>query len=412
MIEMEQKKETIEAPQKPAKRKFKFASLLLPLVFASGLFFTGYGLGSGRITFGNQGNISISRLPSEIDFTSVEELYKTLQENYDGEVDINKLIDGMKSGLAQSTGDPYTEYFNVEASEEFNEQLSGTFSGIGAELGKDGEKLIVISPIADFPAAKAGVMTKDVIITVNDESTVGLTVSQAVDKIRGETGTTVKLGIVRNESEVLNLDITRAQINIPSVKWEVKDGVGIIKVARFWDDTASLTEQAADEFSKAGINKVVLDMRGNPGGALNSAVELSSMWLDKGSIVLREKQGDKVINTLYASGNQKFKNYQTVVLIDEGSASASEITAGALRDNNKATLIGVKSYGKGSVQQVIPLNSGGTLKVTVARWYTPNDKNIDKEGISPDQEVKRTVDDIKNNIDPQLDAAIVKLKGS
>jgi carboxyl-terminal processing protease len=220
----------------------------------------------------------------------------------------------------------------------------------------------------------------------------------------------VKLGIVRGETEALSFEITRAQINIPSVKSEIKGDVGIITVSRFWDDTASLAEKAADDFNQKGIKKIVLDLRNDPGGSLNAAVALSSLWLDKGQTVLMEKQGSKVIQTLKASGNQKFKDAKTVVLINEGSASASEITAGALKDNGKATLIGVKSYGKGSVQQVIPLKSGGTLKVTIARWYTPSDKNIDKEGIKPDQEVKRSLDDIKAKLDPQLDAAFSALK--
>ncbi len=394
----------------PENKRPKFINLLIILVLGSGLFFTGYGLGSGRISLDSKQKISITNAPRELEFTSVDELYAVLKDNYDGQLDIEKLMDGIKGGLAQATGDPYTEYFNAKGTEDFNQQLSGSFSGIGAELGKDGERLVVISPIADFPAAKAGLLPKDVIISVNDESTAGWTVSQAVEKIRGETGTKVKLGIVRNDSEALTFEITRSQINIPSVKWTTKDGVGIITVSRFWDDTAELAEKAADEFAASGVKKVVLDLRGDPGGALNAAVDLSSLWLNEGATVLLEKQGGKVSQTFTAKGNNKLKGIPTVVLIDEGSASASEITAGALHDNNVAILMGVKSYGKGSVQQIVPLKSGGSLKVTIARWFTPADKNIDKEGITPEIEVKRTIDDIKAGRDPQLDAAIAKLK--
>lgn len=399
-----------DAFAKRANNKTKYGKLVLTLILASGLFFAGWGIGSGRISLDGTKKVAVSTTPKELDFSSVDELYSELKKNYDGELDTNKLIDGIKIGLAQATGDPYTEYFNEEGSKEFNQELSGTFSGIGAELGKDGEKLVVISPIADSPASKAGLLPKDVIARIDDQSAAGLSVSQAVDKIRGKEGTKVKLGIVREETEALSFEITRAQINIPSVKSEIKGDVGIITVSRFWDDTASLAEKAADDFSQKGIKKIVLDLRNDPGGSLNAAVALSSLWLDKGQTVLMEKQGSKVIQTLKASGNQKFKDAKTVVLINEGSASASEITAGALKDNGKATLIGVKSYGKGSVQQVIPLKSGGTLKVTIARWYTPSDKNIDKEGIKPDQEVKRSLDDIKAKLDPQLDAAFSALK--
>ena len=399
-----------DAFAKRANNKTNYGKLALTLILASGLFFAGWGIGSGRISLDGTKKVAVSTTPKELDFSSVDELYSELKENYDGELDTNKLIDGIKIGLAQATGDPYTEYFNEEGSKEFNQELSGTFSGIGAELGKDGEKLVVISPIADSPASKAGLLPKDVIASIDDQSAAGLSVSQAVDKIRGKEGTKVKLGIVRGETEALSFEITRAQINIPSVKSEIKGDVGIITVSRFWDDTASLAEKAADDFNQKGIKKIVLDLRNDPGGSLNAAVALSSLWLDKGQTVLMEKQGSKVIQTLKASGNQKFKDAKTVVLINEGSASASEITAGALKDNGKATLIGVKSYGKGSVQQVIPLKSGGTLKVTIARWYTPSDKNIDKEGIKPDQEVKRSLDDIKAKLDPQLDAAFSALK--
>lgn len=396
--------------KKTSNKVSKLGRLLLTFVIASGLFFGGWGIGSGRITLDGQKKLTVNRSPNELDFTSVDELYSELKSKYDGELDMTKLTDGLKVGLAQASGDPYTEYFNEEGSKEFNQELSGTFSGIGAELGKDGDRLVVISPITDSPAYKAGLQPKDVIVTIDDQSAVGLSVSQAVDKIRGKEGTNVKIGIIRNETESLTFDIIRTQINIPSVKWIIKGDVGVLTVSRFWDDTASLAEKAANEFNQKGIKKVILDLRGDPGGSLNAAVALSSLWLDKGQTVLMEKQGGKTINTLKASGNQKFKDTSTVVLINEGSASASEITAGALKDNNKATLLGVKSYGKGSVQQVIPLKSGGTLKVTVARWYTPADKNIDKEGIIPDQEVKRTLDDIKAGRDPQLDAAISKLQ--
>jgi len=381
------------------------------LLIASSLFFTGWGIGNGKISFNSlKPSISNRSVTRELDYSSIDELYAEILQNYDGAIDVQKLIDGLKEGLAKATGDPYTEYFNDAASQEFDEALSGSFGGIGAELGKEEKNLVIIAPIAGTPADKAGLRAKDVIAAIDDEPTPDISVSAAVGKIRGEPGTTVKLTIIRGGTQRLDVTLTREQINIPSVKWEVKDGIGIISVARFWDDTGKLARQAAAEFKAASVKGVVLDLRDNPGGALSAAVDLSSLWLDKGQVVLREKRSEEVISTQTASGDPLFKGMKTVVLINEGSASASEIVAGALKDHQAAQVIGVKSYGKGSVQQVIELGSGGTVKITIARWYTPNDKNIDKEGIEPDKVVENTAEDIIADRDPQLDTAKAALK--
>jgi carboxyl-terminal processing protease len=346
---------------------------------------------------------------SNLDFTSVKEIDALLRENYDGTIDDEKVLDGIKSGVAKASGDPYTEYFNDADSKSFQEELSGSFEGIGAELGKEEANIVIISPIAGSPAEKAGLKPRDILVQVDGESASDITISEAVKRIRGKAGTDVKLTLARDGQKV-EVTITRAQITIPSVKWEVKDGVGILTVSRFGDDTPALAQQAADEFKNAGVKGIVLDLRNDPGGLLESAVQLSSLWLDNGKTILLEKTGGKVVKTYRASGTPVLKGIKTVVLINDGSASASEITAGALRDNNVATLLGTKSYGKGSVQQILELSGGGTLKVTIARWYTPNDKNIDKEGIKPDQEVKMSADDAKNKIDPQMNAALEAVK--
>jgi carboxyl-terminal processing protease len=236
-----------------------------------------------------------------------------------------------------------------------------------------------------------------------------MSIAEAVKLIRGKAGTDVKLTLARDGNKV-ELTITRGKISIPSVKWEIKDGICTITLSRFGDDTSSLMQKAATECRSANVRGVILDMRGNPGGLLDAAVKVSSLWLDNGKVVLLEKRGGKVEKTFKASGTPTLKGIKTAVLLNGGSASASEITAGALHDNEVATLIGETSYGKGSVQQIIDLSAGGTLKVTIARWFTPNDKNIDKEGIKPDQEVKISDQDIKNGVDPQLDAAKAYLK--
>lgn len=378
------------------------------VIFAVMVFASGWAFGSGKISLDGVRRGTVANT-SNLDFTGVKEVDALLRQNFDGTIDDQKVQDGMKSGVAKASGDPYTEFFNEADSKTFAEELNGSFEGIGAELGKEESNIVIISPIAGSPAEKAGLQPRDILVQIDGESASDITISEAVKRIRGKAGTTVALTLARDGQKV-EVTITRAQISVPSVKWEIIDGIGRLTISRFSDDTAGLTQQAADEFKAAGVKGIVLDLRNNPGGLLESAVKVSSLWLDNGKTVLLEKQGGKVIKTYKASGTPTLKGIKTVVLINDGSASASEITAGALRDNSAATLMGVTSYGKGSVQQILELTTGGTLKVTIARWFTPNDKNIDKEGIAPDKEVKITAEDIKNKLDPQLDAALTSLK--
>lgn len=377
------------------------------VVVALLLFASGWAFGRGNIGLSGLSSSTIRQKVS--DFSDVNEVVQALKDNYDGTIDDTKLMDSIKSGVAKSAGDPYTEFFNEEDSKAFSDELSGSFEGIGAELGKDGSNIVIITPIAGSPAEKAGIKSKDIIVKIDDTQATDMSIAEAVKLIRGKAGTDVKLTLARDGNKV-ELTITRGKITIPSVKWEIKDNICIITLSRFGEDTSKLTLQAANECKAANVKGIILDMRGNPGGLLDSAVKVSSLWLENGKTVLLEKRGGKVEKTYTASGTPVLKGIKTVVLINGGSASASEITAGALRDNNVATLMGEKSYGKGSVQQILQLNGGGTLKVTIARWFTPNDKNIDKEGIAPDTEVKLTDDDVKAGRDPQLDAAKNYLK--
>ncbi len=370
----------------------------------------GFGIGSGRIVLNSNQLFrkSVQKdLPSNLDYASVENLYDTLKRDFDGQLDTNKLLDGMKAGLASAAGDPYTEYMNKDAAKDFNNQLSGTFTGIGAELSKDDQgNIIVISPIAGFPAEKAGLKPKDIIAEVDGNPTSGLTIDDAVGKIRGDAGTHVKIKVIRDKSKSLDFDIVRETISLPSVTSKMLDGkIGYIKISRFGEDTVSLTTKAAQDLKAQGAKGMVLDMRGDPGGLLDAAVGVSSLWLDPGKTILQEKRDGLVVRTYRAQGDPILKGMPTVVLINEGSASASEITAGALKDNNVAKLLGVKSFGKGSVQQIEQLGDGSVLKVTIAKWYTPAGVNINKEGIKPDTEVKLSDDDAKAQRDPQLDAA-------
>lgn len=375
-------------------------------------FWLGLNVGTGNISLTNSVS-SNKELPANLSYTEVERMYDLLRAKYDGKLSEEALIDGLKSGLVEASGDPYSEYLDPKAAKEFNEQLSGSFSGIGAQLGKDDDgNVTVIAPIAGYPAEKAGLRAKDVIVTINGATTQGMSVDKAVSLIRGKAGTTVELAVVRGEREQKEFTITRENIQIPSVEYEILPGnIGYIQITQFWEDTPGLVQEAAREFKQANVKGVILDMRDNPGGSLPAAVDVASVWLPEGKTVLKEKRDGKVVQTYVSTGQDALVGVPTVVLVNEGSASASEIVAGALKDNKVATLLGIKTYGKGSVQQVIGLQNGGELKVTVARWFRPNGENIDKKGIKPDTEIKMTEADYEADKDPQKDAAIKQLLG-
>ncbi len=391
-------------------KKPKLFRYVAIVAVAALIFMTGWMVGGGRLHIRSYDPVRANKgLPDNLDLSSVETVYKSLRQNFDGELSEEVLLDGIKSGLARATNDPYTEYFNPSAAEEFTNEIEGVFEGIGAQLGKDADNnVIIISPLEGYPAERAGLRPKDIIAQINGESAYDLTISEAVDKIRGEKGTSVKLTIIRS-GEAQEVEVTREEINVPSVKSEIKNEIGILKISRFSDDTVRLAQAAAVSYKSAKVKGIVLDLRGNPGGYLEGSVDVAELWLERKATILTERRDNVVINTITANGNPLLKGIPTVVLIDEGSASASEILAGALKDNEVATLLGQKSFGKGSVQQPINLRDGGLLKVTIARWFTPNGKNIDKEGIEPDEVVELTSDDIATDRDPQLDTAISHL---
>jgi carboxyl-terminal processing protease len=396
---------------KKPNTQFKNMPKSLPLVLALIVFFLlGVQVGKGNLYVRGLSPHRTVSSAGPINYASVDQLYYMLSNDYDGKLDKNKLLDGIKSGLVSATGDPYTEYFNPQAAKDLNQQLSGSFTGIGAELGtNDDNNIVVVSPLDGFPAQKAGLKPKDVIVAVNGQSTAGMSVSTVVTKIRGQAGTPVKLTLVRDGGNPFEVSITRAKITVASVKWQEDGDIGYIKISQFTDDTVALANQAAQEFKDKGVKGVVLDLRGNPGGYLTGAIDISSLWLQKGQAVVSERRGATVVDTHAATGNNPLAGMPTVVLIDGGSASASEITAGALHDNKAATLVGDKSFGKGSVQKVEPLGSGAELKVTIAHWYTPAGKNINKQGITPDTQVAAG-NNIASGQDPQKDKAYEVLR--
>ena len=339
-----------------------------------------------------------------IDLSSVQKTYQELIANYDGKLDTQKLIYGANRGLVEAAGDPHTAYMDPDETKEFDKSLSGQIGGgIGAEIGLRNNKPTIIKPLENSPAQKAGIKAGEAIVKVNDEVSSDWSVEKVVSKIRGEVGTSVKLTLLSG-SQTREVSVVRQNIVSPAVESEIDGEIGILKVNRFGDDTVSLSRKYASEFVEKGVKKVILDLRNNPGGTVGAAQGLLGIWLDN-QIAMTERRGSEIVKTLRTTGTPILGNMKTVVLINGNSASASEITAGALREYGKATLVGQKSYGKGSVQIVLGLPGGSQMKVTEARWYTPKGKNIDKTGIEPDVKVDLSSDDVNNNVDPQMDKA-------
>ena len=339
-----------------------------------------------------------------IDLSSVQKTYQELVANYDGKLDTQKLIYGANRGLVEAAGDPHTAYMDPDETKEFDKSLSGQIGGgIGAEIGLRNNRPTIIKPLESSPAQKAGIKAGEVIVKVNDEASSDWSVEKVVSKIRGEVGTSVKLTLLSG-GQTREVSVVRQNIVSPAVESEIDGEIGILKVNRFGDDTVSLSRKYASEFVEKGVKKVILDLRNNPGGTVGAAQGLLGIWLDN-QIAMTERRGSEIVKTLRTTGTPILGNMKTVVLINGNSASASEITAGALREYGKATLVGQKSYGKGSVQIVLGLPGGSQMKVTEARWYTPKGKNIDKTGIEPDVKVDLSSDDVNNNVDPQMDKA-------
>ena len=343
-----------------------------------------------------------------LDTAVLQQAFRELKANYDGSLDAGKLTDGAARGMVAAAGDRYTVFMDKEEAEQFNKDLRGEISGIGCEIGVRGDRATVLRVLADSPAQAAGMKAGDIFVSVNGEAVEGLDATTVASKVRGEKGTTVKLVMQRGE-EQKEFTITRAQVTDASVRWSIDNGIGTITMSRFDDDTGRLATQAATEFKAQGVKGVVLDLRGNGGGYLSAAVNVAGIWLDN-KVVVTEKANGKVTGTEKTGSNALLGGMKTVVLVNGASASASEIVAGALQDHKAATIVGEKTFGKGTVQKVVNLLDGRLLKVTIARWYTPNGKNITKEGISPDTKVELTSEDANAGRDPQLEAAINQLR--
>jgi len=345
------------------------------------------------------------------DFNLYWEVWDVLKEEH---VEKNKIKDkelfyGSLKGLAGSTEDPYTVFMDPEETNDFQDDLSGTFEGIGAEVGMRNDIVTIIAPLDGMPAQKAGLRSGDKVYAINGESAIGLTVHQAVKKIRGEKGTDVTLTIIRDDSTPQDITITRGTIVVKSVKTEKRDdGIFVIKISHFNADTLELFYDAVKEVLLTDPKGLVVDLRNNPGGYLGTSIQVASEWIKEGPIVA-EQLSDNRRNEHFSNGKARLADFPTIVLINKGSASASEILAGALRDYKKATLVGETTFGKASVQSLRGLSDGSTIKVTVASWLTPAGDYINEKGIEPNIEVELTQEDLDNERDPQLDRAVEML---
>lgn len=349
------------------------------------------------------------------DFNLYWEVWDALKQNYVDKIKIKdkELFYGSLRGLAQSLDDPYTVFMDPKMSEEFSNDMAGTFEGIGAEVGIRDDIVTVIAPLDGMPAQKAGLRAGDKIYEIDKISTIGLTVDQAVKKIRGQKGTKVVLTIIRGAGEKpKDIEITRDVIFVKSVKTEMRsEGIFVIKVSNFNDDTLGLFNAAVSDALLRNPKGIILDLRNNPGGYLETAVAMASEWIEAGPVVA-EQFGENKRNEYPSNGRARLSKFPTMVLVNGGSASASEILAGALRDYKKATLIGEQTYGKGSVQTLKDLSDGSTLKITIAKWLTPAGDFINDKGLTPGVEVKLEQADIDKNIDPQLNKALELLKAA
>ncbi len=353
-------------------------------------------------------------LNKKVNFNLYWKVIDIIKDRY---FDKDKVLDtqlfyGSLKGLVASLGDPYSVFLDPVVTEEFTQELSGNFQGIGAEIGIKKGVLTIIAPLPDTPAERAGLTSGDKVLAIDSVSTAGMSLDEAVNRIRGEKGTEVVLKILsKGDEEPRDVKIVRDDIKIISVSWKEKENkIAYIRLSYFNEDTAAQFRKVAQEVLAFNPKAIILDLRNNPGGFLNVSVDIASYWIEGGKPVVFEKFSNGEKDEYRSVGYVYFKDIPTVVLVNEGSASASEILAGALQDYGKAVLIGETTFGKGSVQDLIDLEDGSSVKITIAKWLTPKERMIDIQGIDPDVQVELTIDDYNNDLDPQLDEALRYIK--
>lgn len=396
---------------KNEKSKSKIYGTVLIAVF---IFVSGFYLGSkNSIAFQSMANTG--SVSDTLDLAPFWKAWKMLEDKNinAGNVSNQDKVYGAIAGLAQSYGDPYTVFFPPKDAKDFNEQIEGSFGGIGVEIGIKDKILTIISPIKGTPGSLAGLKAGDSIVSIDKKSTTGMTIEEAISLIHGTKGTKVILEIFRKEEKNTRVvEIIRDTIQIPALDEELRsDGVYKISLYEFSASSAQQFTSALKNFAKSNSNKLIIDLRGNPGGYLSSAIEIASYFVPSGQKIVSEDFGAKKDPTIYTSSGYKLltnkKNMKVVVLIDEGSASASEILAGALSESKVATLVGAKSYGKGSVQEVNNVTDDTVLKITIAKWLTPLGNSISQKGITPDYVINP---DPEGKVDTQLNKALEIIK--
>lgn len=388
---------------------FVSSAIVLYLTFAAGFYLAKKGV-NPKIIPGGLINTDVTK-PQNVDFSLFWDVWNKAHNEFVGNLDDQKMVYAAINGALSASGDPYTIFLDPELNKKFQEEISGQFEGIGAELAERSNHLVIIAPLDGSPAAKAGLLAGDIIDAIDGKKTTDMTVDQAVDLIRGAKGTTVILSIVRSAA-AKDYTITRDTINVKSVTSKFEDfggqRVAILKISQFGDDTTELASNFANDAIKNKSQKIIIDLRNDPGGYLDSAIDIASLFIKDG-VVVKERDKTGSIKEYQTTQTAKLAGIPIIVLINGGSASASEILAGAISDRGVGTLLGEQSFGKGSVQTIDELPGGAALKVTIAKWLTPNGTEIDKVGIKPNIEVKMTEDDINNSRDPQLDAALKEI---
>jgi carboxyl-terminal processing protease len=351
----------------------------------------------------------------EVNITLLWSVWRQLESHYiaPDKLKIQPMVYGAIAGMVDAVGDPYTVFMTPSEKHDFDDALSGTLEGIGAQLDMENGKVTVVAPLKSSPAEKAGLKPKDIIEKVDGMAVSGMTLDDVVSRIRGKKGTSVVLTVLHDgQTKSVDISVMRDAIHIPSVESSVvknKNGqqIAVLTLNQFGDDSVLEMRKAITALPK-DIKGVVLDLRYNGGGYLEGAVDIVSMFIKSGLVVTVQHR-DPPLEQHSVTGNALLPDVPLAVLINGGSASASEITAGALQDLNRATIVGTQSYGKGTVQELLNLQGGASLRVTVAKWLTPAGHDLGKKGVTPDIVIDRTVEDYKNGKDPQLDAAVTWL---
>ncbi|MEK9147369.1 MAG: S41 family peptidase [Patescibacteria group bacterium] len=376
--------------------------IILPIILVA-FFYSGFYVGSNL-------DYLVSN-PTNPEFKKLKQVHKELTQNYlrNNEITFEKAEYGAIKGLVESIDDPYTYFMEPSETKDFLDSINGSFEGIGAEVGlNENKQIIVITPLEGTPAKKSGLLPQDIITTINEISTTGMSLEKAVSLIKGKKGTVVTLAVIRGEKkELIKIPITRGLITIPVLELNIiKNSIAHIRLFNFNENASEEFNKAVQQILSLGIDKIILDLRYNPGGILQEAVEIGSWFIEEGKIIASEEHADKTLTSYTSLGSGQLANSDLVVLINKGSASASEILAGALFDHKKAPLVGETTFGKGTVQILKSFDDGSTLRVTVSKWLLPKGISIDEEGIKPTVLIKMDTSKENDDKDIQLQKAI------